>query len=603
MLKEPFGRFLLYNFYLTTLVYLAFLYFNTNYTVFQFILLVLAVISSVAILYIVIWLVSFIFRFHKSLFFCITTILFVILDTALVVDWFIYKIFGFHINGMVLNILTSKDALDSIQVSYVSISVFILLIIGFIFFEIMLTKFVQRKTTEETTNSKKFLLGLFIIILVEKLSFGFATLFSYNDFVSKFQVIPLYQPLTFNKIAVKYFGFDIKKGVKTSIQKSAKLKYPINPISINNSKKFHIFFILSDSFRYDMLNSQIAPNLTEFAKDSIVLKHHYSGGNSTRFGIFSLIYGLNSTYWFSFLNAQQKPILFDVLKKLDYDISIYSSTNTNWPEFRKTCYVDIQDSIHDNYKGKPWQKDRASSDDFIKNILTKKDDFRFSLLFLDSPHGYSFDPSFAKFKIDDKKVKYLKISPNSQELKESIKKYKNACYYNDKLFKDVIDAIKEQNLYDDSLIIFTADHGQEFYEYGYFGHNTSFSKAQVQVPMIIKLPKYMKDKISTNQDSLTSHQDIVASILSLLGVKNSPSDYTNGYDIFDKNFQRDYVYSANWNNNAIITPKYTVIFSNLPNKFFKNDIRDSSTYKELQGININNSLIMSVLKENKKFIK
>ena len=56
----------------------------------------------------------------------------------------------------------------------------------------------------------------------------------------------------------------------------------------------------------------------------------------------------------------------------------------------------------------------------------------------------------------------------------------------------MIEAIKRKGLYDDALIIFTSDHGQEFFEYGNFGHNTSFSLAQTHIPMMIKLPKIMQ---------------------------------------------------------------------------------------------------------------
>ena len=36
--------------------------------------------------------------------------------------------------------------------------------------------------------------------------------------------------------------------------------------------------------------------------------------------------------------------------------------------------------------------------------------------------------------------------------------------------------------------VITADHGQEFYEHGNFGHNTSFNYEQVKVPFIVRWP-------------------------------------------------------------------------------------------------------------------
>ena len=110
----------------------------------------------------------------------------------------------------------------------------------------------------------------------------------------------------------------------------------------------------------------------------------------------------------------------------------------------------------------------------------------------------------------------------------------------------MIAKLKQKGLYKDSLIIFTSDHGQEFFEFGNFGHNTNFSSAQTQVPMFIKLPDYLKEKINlpkalTNNSlkNLSSHIDIIPTLLTLIGVKNPISDYSNGKNIFDENYNRE----------------------------------------------------------------
>jgi membrane-anchored protein YejM (alkaline phosphatase superfamily) len=169
----------------------------------------------------------------------------------------------------------------------------------------------------------------------------------------------------------------------------------------------------------------------------------------------------------------------------------------------------------------------------------------------------------------------------------------------------MIATLKEKNLYDNALIIYTSDHGQEFFEYGNFGHNTSFSKGQIHIPLMIKLPKSLQNtNLAKNiNSSLTSHQDIVPTLLTLLGVTTSPSQYSNGLDLFSPNFHRDYIFSANWNNNAIVTPTHTSVFSNLPNKMFNNEVRDTKTYKQLPHAKPNSKFILDTMNENKKFLK
>jgi len=354
-----------------------------------------------------------------------------------------------------------------------------------------------------------------------------------------------------------------------------------------------------------IISQEVTPNINTLKKDAIVFSNHYSGGNATRFGLFSLFYALNSTYWFNFLNVQQAPVFFDVLKTLDYKIDIISSTDTNWPEFRQTCYVNIEDKVHDKFEGEPWQKDRKSTDKFLEIIDNyNKEKPIFTFVFLDSPHGYSYPPNFNPFNSKTKGYNYLKMGKGSDEVKELFKKYKNSVAYNDILVEKMIKKLKAKGLYDNSLIIYTSDHGQEFYEYGFFGHNSSFSKAQTNVPFIVKLPKNIKYKSNKYFiTSLTSHIDIVPSILQMIGIKNNPKDYSNGLNIFDDKFKREYIFTANWNNHAIITTDKTYIFSNLPNKMFKNEIRNNNTYEILDDAKQNIINILNVMDENRMFLK
>jgi membrane-anchored protein YejM (alkaline phosphatase superfamily) len=539
-------------------------------------------------------------------------LLFVLTDIALIVDFFIYKLFHFHINAMVLNILTSPDALDSIQAGVLPFILSIVLIIGFIFLELQILNRIKKRndTYKIALNSKinkLITIPFILIIFTEKISFGLATLFSKNQLIIPFKVIPLYQPLTFNKIASKYFSFTGEKQAQFSLKTNSDLNYPLQPLILDNQQiDFPIFIIASDSVKYDIINQELTPNIINFANDALVFKHHYSGGNSTRFGIFSLIYGLNATYWFSFLNSNQKPLLFDILQKRAYDISIFSSTDTNWPEFRKTCYVNIQNKITDKFEGAPWKKDEQSTSCFIENISDKNTRQKhFSFIFLDSPHGYSYPPDANTYNAPNGEVNYLAITKESQELQTVEKRYKNAVHYNDKLFGKLISSLKKNKLYDNALIIYTSDHGQEFFEQGNFGHNTAFSKPQIHIPLLIKLPKSLQGIVDTSQinNSLTSHQDIIPTLLTLLGVQNNPTEYSNGYNLFSKDFHRDYIFSANWNNNAIVTKETISVFSNLPNKIFNNEVRDSKTYKKSKNKKTQSKYILDVIQENKKFLK
>ncbi|WP_265732723.1 sulfatase-like hydrolase/transferase [Aliarcobacter skirrowii] len=87
--------------------------------------------------------------------------------------------------------------------------------------------------------------------------------------------------------------------------------------------------IMLDSVRWNMVDEITTPNIHKLKQESITFENHFSGGNSTRFGVFSFFYGLNAPYWFSFLDEQKSSVLFDALEYRDFDIRIFASSDLN----------------------------------------------------------------------------------------------------------------------------------------------------------------------------------------------------------------------------------------------------------------------------------
>lgn len=81
-----------------------------------------------------------------------------------------------------------------------------------------------------------------------------------------------------------------------------------------------------------------------------------------------------------------------------------------------------------------------------------------------------------------------------------------------KLFAD----LKAKGLYDDALIVFTADHGEEFHEHGGWWHGTTLYDEQVGVPLIVKPPHGgTKGAVA---DAMVSSIDVAPTIIAGAGV-------------------------------------------------------------------------------------
>ncbi|MCA9567659.1 MAG: sulfatase [Myxococcales bacterium] len=67
--------------------------------------------------------------------------------------------------------------------------------------------------------------------------------------------------------------------------------------------------------------------------------------------------------------------------------------------------------------------------------------------------------------------------------------YADEVRHLDRKLADLVAALKAQDLYDDLMIVVTADHGEEFGEHGGFWHGTTLFDEQIHVPLLVKLPR------------------------------------------------------------------------------------------------------------------
>jgi len=99
------------------------------------------------------------------------------------------------------------------------------------------------------------------------------------------------------------------------------------------------------------------------------------------------------------------------------------------------------------------------------------------------------------------------------------------------------------------------DHGEEFREFGLFGHDSAFHKYQTQTLMVAHIPGQSPREINR----LTSHIDVPATILTYMGVENPLSDYTLGHSLLDEH-EPPFLFIANWSNAALVDRQTIITF-------------------------------------------
>jgi arylsulfatase A-like enzyme len=143
--------------------------------------------------------------------------------------------------------------------------------------------------------------------------------------------------------------------------------------------------------------------------------------------------------------------------------------------------------------------------------------------------------------------------------------YDGEVRYLDEHLGQVFDWLKAQGLYDDTLIILTADHGEEFQEHGGWWHGQTLYQEQISVPLIVKYPHGAR--AGTVVTDLVRSLDIAPTILAVAGV--SIPEAMMGRNLLSQTEPPSYIFAEeDLEGNvlhALRTPDHKLILANAGN--------------------------------------
>ncbi len=333
-----------------------------------------------------------------------------------------------------------------------------------------------------------------------------------------------------------------------------KMNYPLHPLMCTVPEKpLNIILIMVDSLRFDSVQPQYMPHLSVFAKQSWQFKKHLSGGNSTQPGLFSLFYSLPSSYWTAVLEQKIAPVLTSLLIKYGYLMRVFWASEMVVPPFDQTIYRGISNLSLEGAEGTDiGNRDRSVTRDAIKFLTEHQSEDPFFLnLFYDAPHGYCRDQSFpAPFQPAIKECSRVAMTNDLDPL-PYYNRYLNTVHFIDGELKQLLTTIKQQGYLNNSIVIITSDHGQEFNDnkQNYWGHAGNFTDVQVHIPLIIHWPESNPELIEYK----TSSYDVVPTLLRrAFNCENPIIDYSIGQDLLINSDRLPFVISGSYSNLGLI---------------------------------------------------
>ena len=403
-------------------------------------------------------------------------------------------------------------------------------------------------------------LGLGGCFLASHLIHAWAEARYYVPVTSFTHYLPLYQPAMTTRLQVKLGLVDRdrarERGLVTGLGRvpAGPLNYPLAPLQCAaGPPAYNVLLVVVDAMRADALRPDVAPRLTEFAKGTIRFDAHYSGGNSSRAGMFSLFYGLPATYWPAFAGVARPPVLMDLFRQHSYQLGLFSSSPVyGGVGLERTAFAREPNLRLRTVAPSPGvHRDSIVTDEWLA-WLERRDPVRpfFGFLYYDAPQ--------AKAPPDDYPP-VVAVPPEASKQQHLSARYLTAVHYVDSLVGRVFDDLEERALRERTVVIVTSDHGMEFDEngLGFTGHGTAYSEYQMHTPLLVRWPGRPAERVGRR----TSHSDVAPTLLAeLFGCLNPPSDYASGQSLFSETSWA-WLIAGSYSDFALIEPdQVTVVY-------------------------------------------
>lgn len=496
--------------------------------------------------------------------------------------------YGYHINPHLINVFTTPGGFEAMGMRPNEIALLACGIAGLLLFHIALAwcfgnfkKLCFAGNWSISRNIRSFV-PYIVLIAVEALAFlvSYFT-FAFNHFIMNphpllaADAVPFYINGTSSSL-FKSLGFKAanRDAVRLKLHSKGHLpNYPDVAIKrdLSRHKKYNVVWLTCESFAKRMYTPQIMPRTTEFAKKGVTFTYHYSGGNVTRQGVFSMFYALPASYWADFLSARRGPVFIDWLLADGYKINCITSSKFTYPEFDQTVFfaVPSKNMLSDAH-GMTYQRDQRNVQRLLKIISDNADSGKpfFSFMFFESPHHpYEFPPEAVIFKDYINPFNAANVTPADGPA--IVKRAANACHHLDICLGKIFDLLEKKDLLKNTIVVVAGDHGEEYFEKGYLGHSSKFNEEQTRTPLIIYYPGIKPG----SYNKLSSHLDIVPMLAKFFGVLNDPADYSCGFDLLAPNApERKYAVIANWDEVFFAGKKYKSLIPLDPVDFAKQRI-------------------------------
>jgi len=257
----------------------------------------------------------------------------------------------------------------------------------------------------------------------------------------------------------------------------------------------HVVLIVLESLRADVIGKMlgdtvIAPNINALAKNGESFSAVYSHSGYTATSVKAI---LNQS-----LSAGEGHAALAEFKRHGYLISIFSGQSEDFGNIAGDTgmkkYADVffdaddaqQERVYGNAEANSIRIDaRRVFAEFNKHAVsqdwTRPQFIYFNLQCAHFPYSHDKMP---RILLPDPIPRHQISQDNKAWLEKT---YWNAVQYADQVVGDIVELLKQQHAWNDTLLIITGDHGESLFDAGLLGHGHAIDDVQTAVPLVLNV--------------------------------------------------------------------------------------------------------------------
>jgi len=307
----------------------------------------------------------------------------------------------------------------------------------------------------------------------------------------------------------------------------------------------NVVWIVVDAMRADRLGvygyqRPTSPNTDAFAKGSFVFESAYSDAATTEPSLFSAFTDLYPTIkyyqlsdFLDFSEIMNERItgkyttLAEVLKQANYSTATFMANTGVIQElgFMKGFDTYVPLETPGKFSQETPKEMQSVNKDVLQFLSQNRDKKFFAYIhYIDTHAPYSdAEPYFSMFMNDTNSTLDIRYKTEADLMKLNLKQddwkliqdaYDGDVRAADAKIGEVIRELDNLNLTRKTIVIITADHGEELGERGAIGHGIHLNEESIRIPLIVKVPNVSGQNYSKPAELI----DVAPTILNLLNI-------------------------------------------------------------------------------------